>query len=330
MTAEWARIHVVPVGTSLLRRFQETTNGLPAAVRTAISPPALSPARVDSQVRHELARVTDEAHHLRVESLLHPNADTASDVSRTFTGLPADICAELNSLDKSGHRDDLPRETVVLVATDTDDGLRAGALLAHTLATRAGTTPLYIDDPADADTGMPAALDRAQVLLVRIPNLDLNPVHDKQPNADTWRALGAVGRTVAHTACHTLFDWSITFHLSGGYKALLPHLLVLAEAVHTVTQNRRGERRQVNAVVLHEDSMQPRDVPVRWITGSRLDLLLDLVKHAGDNDHITVDELADLRGYYLEGGPFLGRRALTEAGLIMVRTLWALITPNTR
>ncbi|MFI5592856.1 hypothetical protein ACIA5G_47945 [Amycolatopsis sp. NPDC051758] len=312
-------LHVVPVGTSLLKHL---------AADRRVSTPLRNALTGGTPLRGLLTQADRGDGRLLLEPLLHQDPGQAATVTAELQQLTPNHSAELTALDAHDRtRTERPapgRDSIVLIATDTDDGLRAAALLAHLLASRAGSLPRYADDPVTSPAGITVAA--GQVLLVRIPRLDLDI--GGAPDSRTWLSVGEIGRAVAHDLCDTGADRRAVFHLTGGYKALLPYLLLTADAVATVVRCRLGPGSRVSAQVLHETSGQPVPLPVRWLTGTPLERAQDLSRSAGTRDHLVVDDLHDFRGTYLRDEPFTGRRELTEAGLILARTLWALEEPR--
>jgi len=167
------------------------------------------------------------------------------------------------------------------------------------------------------------------VYVCRIPDLDLG---NSQPTSTTWRSLGAVGRLVADTAKQTPGgDWNVVVHLSGGYKAMIPYVMVLAEGVHSRLRDPRdGPRRrpEIRAVAIHDpsDGGDPTvsriliDIPVRAIGP---DLLSDVEKlkklTQPDSAIVGAGVSEDLLGLFIEReGPVY---RLTQPGLIMVNVL---------
>jgi hypothetical protein len=122
-------------------------------------------------------------------------------------------------------------------------------------------------------------------------------------------------------------QWQVIVHLSGGYKAMIPYLMMMAESVHSVLRDvRPGELRPppVRVVAVHESSFKPGttggpiiiDIPVRAIEGKLLRAVEELAKVARPDSDIIGDDVSD---YLL--GLFVDADRLTEAGLIMVNVL---------
>ncbi|MGQ0841589.1 hypothetical protein [Actinokineospora sp.] len=317
------RIHVVPVGASLTKAIDKCVK-VPLDVKQAMLPAHFSEANPAKRVQVELLSRSDEHGLLDLGALLHRDSTKSQEVLDGLATLCATCCAEWNSLSTMGEIND---DVLLFVASDTDVGLRAAVLAAAKYAQ--GRPIRYVADPL---TGLPTTLKSGQIVVARIPGLDLNPNRDqnpapgKKPDDDTWLSLGDVGAAIARTASRSDVDWEVMFHLSGGYKALLPYLLVVAEGVQTVVRKSFGDPRvRVRAQVLHEEGEQPVRLPLRWLSGdSLLGKAESLVIYAEQGVHVDESKLNDFRGWYLEDDTTNGRRRLTEAGMIMVRTLWAL------
>jgi hypothetical protein len=291
-------LHLVPVGLSLLDHIESPDSAL--TVREALQHAATGP--------------TQQLDWGRLGPAGLPRPATAAD---------AGMAAEWTSLTATTAQ---PRyasvagEAYVFIATDTDDGLRAATLIAERYQHSAIH---YLDEPLAA--GRPV-LEPDDVYVCRIPDLDLGI---RTPTPTTWRSLGAVGRLTADTATQTARgEWHVILHLSGGYKAMIPYLMVMAEGVHSRLRDRSLEsagRPLIRAVAIHDSSLAQRpiviDVPVRAIEG---DLLADVKKLAKaarpDSDLVDAGVGEDLLGLLLERESERTRR-LTEAGLIMVSVL---------
>jgi hypothetical protein len=159
------------------------------------------------------------------------------------------VSAERHSLAESHARlDGQNADAVVLVATDTRDGLLCAVLNAQVLADgRARYTP------------NPQLLPRCPagtVTLVRIPGMDLAHV---DAFTDAMRHLGLLGRRL-----HELHPTAqFRFHLSGGYKAAMPFFMTIAEGMRTL----RDDPGSVTACCLHEQTTGDNKlvpVPLRY------------------------------------------------------------------
>lgn len=291
-------VHLVSVGLSLLDEIESPES--PLTARDALLHAAVGPRR--------------ELDWARLGPAGMPRlSTTAPDMAAEWTS----IASSLND----------PRyacvdgEAYVFLATDTDQGLRAATLLSQPYQR---SSARYLDEPLAA--GRPV-LEPGDVVVCRIPDLDLGTL---TPTTTTWRSLGVAGRMVADTATQTARgEWHVIVHLSGGYKAMIPYLMVLAEAIHSRLRDAApdaADRPSIRAVVTHESNRdRVIDVVVRAVEG---DLLADLKEVAAkarpsvDGDRFLVDAGVgeDLRGLVIERDSERTSR-LTEAGLIMVNVL---------
>ncbi|MCK9874110.1 hypothetical protein MRI28_31580 [Nocardiopsis dassonvillei] len=157
------------------------------------------------------------------------------------------MSAELNTL-AAYYKSESPRlaadDTAVLITSDTAAGLRAGLFNALIMVGGDTDRVLYPADPA------PALADaHGKVVLVRLPGLDpeLNPDAADRGFYTAMRTLGVLGGHLYRLALQR--PTQFRFHLSGGFKAALPFLLALAEAMRTI-----GGPQTVTAHALHETS----------------------------------------------------------------------------
>ncbi len=204
----------------------------------------------------------------------------------------------------------------MLIATDSDAGLRAATLVA---ARYQHTTIRYVHEPLTVGRLLIRVGD---VYICRIPDLDLGA---RQPTSTTWRSLGAVGRLVAETAEQTPGgDWNVVVHLSGGYKAMIPYLMVLAEGIHS----RLRDSQDIRAVAIHdpEAGKDPTisrivvPIPVRRLEGYLLSEAEKLKKMTRpDSDIVGSDAPKDLSGLFIQRENS-GYR-VTAPGLITVNVL---------
>lgn len=308
-------LHLIPVGRSLLEQIDR---GVLPTLRPALAVDEL-PGSVD-KVREVLSQATGQNHELDLNRL------GLVGMPRTASALDPSMAAEWTSVTAVAAE---PRhgavdgEAYVFIATDSDEGLRAAILVA---ARYQHTTIHYLHEPLTVGTLL---IRPGDVYVCRIPDLDLG---NSQPTSTTWRSLGTVGRLVADTAKQTGGgEWNVVVHLSGGFKAMIPYLMVLAEGVHSRLRDpREGARRRpkVRAVAIHDPSTgrDPTisriviDIPVRAIEG---DLLTDVEKLKNltrpDSDIVGSGAPKDLLGLFIEREDPAYR--LTRPGLIMVNVL---------
>lgn len=302
-------LHVVPVGLSLLDHLEQPVLAVDELPGSAITV---------SDALQWAGGQTRELDWDRLELAGLPRVHAQADrrLAAEWTSVAA-ITAERRSGSVDGH-------AYLFLATDTDDGLRAAALIA---ARYQRTTTRYLHEPLTAGR---LALEPGDVYVCRIPGLNLGI---RQPTSTTWRSLGAAGRLAADTAQQTARgEWEVVVHLSGGYKAMIPYLMEMAEGIHTRLRDVPPDasyRPTIRAVAIHHSSLEQSctgtpiviDVPVRAIEG---DLLTDAKKLAAaarpDSDVVRTGVAEDLLGLFIEQQGEQTRR-LTSAGLIMVTML---------
>jgi hypothetical protein len=208
-------------------------------------------------------------------------------------------------------------DAVVLLASDTDEGLRSAFLV----AARYPGQLCYLDAPPSWSE-RPPPVSMGGVLLCRAPGLDLSR---GELGTGVWQALGRIGRVVAQDARHT--SRQVIFHLSGGYKAVIPYLMVMAETVRSVVGDEQlrvaGVESTVRAVALHESSERLVDIPVRrwparsWAQIKELAGWLRSVNFA--ETALVSDHYDDLSGLLIDRTG--ARRTVNRYGWIMVNTL---------
>ncbi|MDQ3154098.1 MAG: hypothetical protein M3R63_21050 [Actinomycetota bacterium] len=309
-------LHLIPVGRSLLDQIDRGT--LPA-LQSALAVDEL-PGSADT-VGEALQRATGQHHELDLDYL------GLTGMSRATSTVDSSMAAEWTSVSAVAAEpryDAVDGQAYVFIATDSDDGLRAATLVATRYQ---HTTIRYLHEPL---TIGPLLVKLGDVYVCRIPDLDLGV---RQPTSTTWRSLGRVGRLVADTAKQTGGgEWDVVMHLSGGYKAMIPYLMVLGEGVHSRLRDHElgpRHRPKIRAVAIHDpssgkDPAKPRiviDIPVRAIDS---ELLADAERLAAltrpDTDIVGADAPKDLLGLFIER-EYERSYKLTAAGLIMVNVL---------
>lgn len=177
-------------------------------------------------------------------------------------------------------------DRVALLASDTDDGLAAAMLVAKRLGDVGKASGItlqdgWIPDAAGGEAPAPVTVTDGPrpVTVVRVEGLD--PTIDVAFN----QAIARIAYTMLRLVCghppscaEPLYD-QIVLHLSGGYKATIPFLLVMAEAVASLFDS------TVRAVLRFEPVRggppgPPIEVPVR-----RADLTLWAVVQDHDCGH---------------------------------------------
>lgn len=302
-------VHVIPVGTSVLANLGKPDVPVPAGSLVPEQTPDGAPTP-----RELIRKATGPDAALDLADLLGAaqlgqlgRAKDRYSAEWTSTG-----AAVLTPRPTPGD------EAFVVLASDTAEGLTAAIVVAARYAattTRVG----YVDDPVAAMS----LIQAGEVTVCRLPGLDLAK---GAPEDQTWQALGAIGRQIRKT-CECGDEWRIVLHLNGGYKALVPHLLVLATAINTdiAEDGRSGNIGEVRAFVLHEDSRYARSkivwIPVGTLPESQLGQLRRLAATLrGGNYQLTDDWDSELRGQFIDGRGD-ERRALTASGWITVGVL---------
>jgi hypothetical protein len=225
-------VHVLPCGTSILRNLRA---GVPGCRMTPVQVDEMQRWASDELIRDQPASqwrqtfARDVGPHLR---LLQAAQD------------PVRLSAETASLTRYATRvgDGLqPQDLVVLLASDTAEGMLAALLVAASLNRGVEEHPAPARDAAAhgelLTAGQPG---RAPVHVVRIPKL----LPDSTTNftaamTDLAGAMLWAGRRRRRP------EQRLVVHLSGGYKATLPYLLVMCEYLKALQP-------PVEAFCLHE------------------------------------------------------------------------------
>ena len=309
-------MHVLPVGRSLLTRAENDEPAL-RALRRVLSPgafdPALNPHR---KVSAELVRLTDPRTGLldlgRILTRRQERDAVRSDGWR--------LCAEWTSVTVASRDRSDDGRCHVLIASDTDDGLRSAVLVAGQYAPDDRMIH-YIDDPI---TAADLEFEPGAVYVFRIPLLDF--VAGTMGEL-TWFSLGAVGHAIQRTAREARAGrWDVLLHLTGGYKAMVPYLLVMAEGIETALRIEviEGRAPTLRAVSVHEQSpdaplgeLKLVELPVRWVQGRALRDLQAIKKHVGGSATVRDDKWIDWRGQWITDGGAM----LTPSGMIITRVL---------
>lgn len=314
-------MHVLPVGRSLLGRV-DTDPGL-VALRSVLRPGSFDVAGNPRQkVAVELARLAGAGTPGTGLLDLHDVFPDEAQRAAVRCDNPK-LCAEWTSVAVARLRAAEVDSAAVLIASDTDDGLRSAIMVAGQYTERV----TYVPEPLDARD---MRIEPGEVYVFRIPRMNLGTDKpDEQPDDRTWLSLGTVGHVIARTARQaTVTPWSVLLHLTGGYKAMMPYLLVMAEGIQSVFQDAHntpdGRAPTLRAVSVHEHEQQTPvarlrqvELPIRWVEGHPLKDLHDIADHTANNLSIFNGRWPAYRGQWItEGG---GR--LSEAGMILTRVL---------
>lgn len=128
-------------------------------------------------------------------------------------------------------------DTAILLASDTGKGLRAALFNAVAIADGKLGRVCYLSEPTKEIDQL-----RGKVVIVRVPSLDAG---EPAGFIEAMRGLGALGQGVERML-EEAGDVAY-FHLSGGFKAAIPFLLGLGEALRSL--HGKGK---VRAFALHE------------------------------------------------------------------------------
>jgi hypothetical protein len=295
-------LHIVPVGHSIVDSLAGVDDLAALNSRLPVS---------GTSVREQLKAHTGVHGVLDLSALLGTQAQAAArDVGWS-------AAAEWTSVALFENRE-APyfRRSLLLIASDTDEGLRAATFVAARWHEEGAVR--YADDPGQ----LPSRMREGDVWIARIPQLRLG-IGD--PDSTTWFGLGAVGRAIQTTCTQPPLGCRIdaVLHLTGGYKALIPYLLVMAEGINSVFHDHDRVSAQappqVRAVATHRSTSNANqtvlDVPVRWLAAKSLEKVVRL-KAAADDTGAVHESFDDLLGQFCEDSANGDR--LTPAGMIMV------------
>jgi hypothetical protein len=251
-------IHVLSVGLSLLTAMNE---------RSELFGPAQSVVR---RHRNDIVAAMPRTADNRAAAWLTEALGTTGEAPARLANLvrelhpltwPSAVSAEVQTYSCApDHRRPLPADaTAILIASDTGEGLASALWNAAALTgdpARIGFVP---------DVDRPVPMTGGQAVIVQIPGMDAG---DENGFRTAMRALGAfAGRSLVPPLERGA---RLRMHLSGGYKAAIPYLIALAEAL-------RSRSDQISACVLHEsavaragDRARAIDLPLRRLTSELL------------------------------------------------------------
>lgn len=304
-------LHVVPVGRSLLAKADDRSDLQP--LRSALDPASfddtLNPGR----------RVASELHRLAPDGVLRLDQVLSAEQRNTVRDADAMACAEWTSVTRVAYTATATGTSHLLIATDTDPGLRSAVLVAARWAKDTDQIR-YVHDPEEARGQL---VKPGEVWVVRVPHLDFErPIPDT-----TWYAVGSIGHIIQRTGCAAIDDrWEVTLHLTGGYKGMLPYLLAMGEGVQSFFRDcdevTPGRVPTLEAVSIHEHKGDTPiakqtliELPIRWFTD--LDSLRDLKEHTATSPGVSSPQWDDWCGQWITGS---GRGArLSPTGMILTR-----------
>ena len=175
---------------------------------------------------------------------------------------PYQVSAELTTMaasDPKGKSCSLPSgQTAVLIASDTSKGLHAALFNAVAIAAGDLERVRYLPEPTPD-----IVKERGNVVIVRMPGLDAG---NNKVFLEAMRGFGLLGQGIDRLLKNDE-DMAARFHLSGGFKAALPYLLGLGEALHSL----RGKS-SVQAYTVHELSrdLSSIELPLRSLPSGLL------------------------------------------------------------
>jgi len=229
-------VHIVPVGLSIQDGLG-SSRGSPSD--------ATSRTNARRLLDRLIAKFAINRHRAIAALLATPRTELFTELSGLLSPWNAKVSAEVSSLAKCEPLLDASNG-VVLVATDTDEGLMCAALNAIRMKP---TLARYVDSPAALHDVLGA------VTVVRIPGMDI-------ANTDFTRAmrhLGELARILHDMSTMQVPPQEFEFHLSGGYKAAMPYFLAVAEGMRSLYNGTR-----VRANCMHENSDALIRVPLRF------------------------------------------------------------------
>lgn len=300
-------LHVLTTGTSLLENIKKEREDDYRHVARALIPSAAGPGTVHEMLS-EACRAGDS--ELDLNTLLSVVAQGALAAASPLDG------AEWTSVDAVRLDPLFPTtdlESFLFIASDTDDGLRAAALLAT------GHEPEavhYVPEPLEHGDRRVAG---NEAWICRVPRLDLGST---SPDSRTWRSLGAVGRLVCRSA-QPGAEWTVVLHYSGGYKAIVPYVMVLATAIRSRLSPAGAS---VRAVALHESSKRRAErivieTPVQGMDSDLWDGVKALRHALRPGSDVVPVGVAELLGALMTERIDDHRRRLTPPGLISTHVL---------
>jgi hypothetical protein len=288
-------LHLVPTGLSIAEGLR-TGRGRPADGAAARRAPDNLAHLVEAFQEHaDRDRAVSDLirHHAEAGAVAAPAAVRQLQLTRWDRNLSA----ELHSLAESHVRLETGAgaSAVVLVATDTDDGLLCATL--NALALPGARALRYAPAPDRIQECTPAT-----VTIVKIPGMDLAHADDF---TTAMRHLGLLGRRL-----HELHPTTpVKFHLSGGYKAAMPFFISIAEGLRTL----RDDPGTITACCLHEQTQGVNRliaVPLRYFPGRMQQLARSDIDAVADGRR-PVHHVAEGWAYEETGD---GRYRLTPFG----------------
>jgi hypothetical protein len=255
-------VHLISVGLSLLAaaydpREKVTDPFVQRALREHPPRELLSPARDAGDVLSQLETMLRDSHQPSGEVLEFRGRVRETLVDRW----PGSISAEVETFEaETGDARLSCDDTVVLVASDTPDGVRAAFWNAAALTAGDLTRISIVNRPQHVQE-----VPNGSVGIAMVRGMD---VGTEQGFAEAMSALGALARGLLDRP-KTQRE-GLTCHLSGGFKAAIPYLLAVAEWVKSAGDRWSGE---VSAIVRHETTTSgPIHLPLRQLPLAAIEL----------------------------------------------------------
>jgi hypothetical protein len=166
-----------------------------------------------------------------------PQADRLRDVLAAVRPdqWPRGISAEIETFDRVPQGTGLPlreQDIAILVCSDTPRGLLAGMWNALKLTDGDASRVRYLPSPST-----PLGAVRRNAVLVRVPGMDAG---SPKGFREAMGGLGLLAGNLFGSRQLTKAE-EFRFYLSGGFKAAIPYLIGLAEAVRSMDKVRLGQ-----------------------------------------------------------------------------------------
>ncbi len=285
-------LHVITVGLSVSMSIEY---GRCPGLENVLDPRSLAPTPLGGHLADRAVDGRLAVADFPVDPIVL--AATRPDTGAEWTSVEIYSAEASNALPSGAHA--RHHDSMLILSTDTPEGLRTATLVAGRYAAQRGI-PIRLA----GIEGLPLAMPRTpgEVVLSLIPDLDLSK-KDGTLSDDTWTALGRWGKTIADT-CRGL-QWDVVFHLNGGYKAFVPYFLVMAEGINTVFHqdavDRALPKSTVRAVTVHESAAKESrhlvDLPVRYLSVVQADRLRRMTAAVARGDR-PADGAEELDGQF--------------------------------
>jgi hypothetical protein len=227
-------VHLISVGLSLLRKLRNPHGELPDGNESLVLTISRCDPRPGSLLDSSTTR--QEASDWLAKTLAdHDSAAQFPDVMKAvrLATWPRTMSAELETFAKgqqSGTFALSRGDIAVLICSDTPDGLLAGLWNAVALVGGDLSRVTYVSDPSDVpDPSGTLGHVRGRVVLARVTGMDAGTSGFRD-------AMGGLGLLARHLfASGSLKEpEEFRFNLSGGFKAAIPYLIGMAEAVRSI------------------------------------------------------------------------------------------------